>query len=144
MILFLDASAFIKLYVVEPGSGPLRRALKQASAVFALDATYVEVRGALARAVASGMLRETVVRQARGDFERDWQGVHAVVPDPAMLRRAAELAETGLDRCARRIESGGRRDYCPPIASGLRPCAGHGRRRAQPLRPQAWGCRGVD
>ncbi len=96
MILFLDASAFIKLYVVEPGSGPLRRALKQASAVFALDATYVEVRGALARAVASGMLRETVVRQARGDFEQDWQGVHAVAPDAAMLRRAAELAETGL------------------------------------------------
>jgi len=96
VILFLDASAFIKLYVVEPGSGPLRRALKQASAVFALDATYVEVRGALARAVASGMLRETVVKQARGDFERDWQGVHTVVPDSAMLRRAAELAETGL------------------------------------------------
>jgi hypothetical protein len=44
----------------------------------------------------AGMLRETLVRQARGDFERDWQGVHAVVPDPAMLRRAAELAETGL------------------------------------------------
>ena len=95
MILFLDASAFVKLYVVEPGSGLFRRALKQATAVFAIDTTYVEVRGALARAVASGMLRETVVRQANSDFERDWQGVHAVVPDSAMLRRAADLAETG-------------------------------------------------
>ncbi len=97
MILFLDASAFIKLYVVEPGSGPLRRALKHASAVFALDATYVEVRGALAQAIASGLLRETVVSQVSSDFERDWQGVHAVVPDAAMVRRAAELAETPID-----------------------------------------------
>ena len=93
MILFLDASAFLKLYVAEPGSGALRRAVKNATAVFAVDRTYVEVRATLERAAQLGLVRARSAGQAKGDFERDWQAVSVVAPDTPMLRRAADLAE---------------------------------------------------
>lgn len=93
MILFLDASAFLKLYVAEPGSGALRRAVRNATAVLAVDRTYVEVRATLERAAQLGLVRARSAEQAKGDFERDWQSVSVVSPDAPMLRRAADLAE---------------------------------------------------
>lgn len=91
MILFLDAAAFIKLYVSEAGSGVLRRAARSATACYAVDLSYVEVCSAFARAGQSGLLRDKHAQAAKADFERDWQCVNVVVPDAAMLRRAAEL-----------------------------------------------------
>lgn len=96
MILFLDASAFIKLYVAEAGSGAMRRTVRNAATVYAVDLTYVEVCTAVARAGQTGLLRTKHAEAGRADFDRDWQCVNVVVPDAAMLRRAAELA--GTDR----------------------------------------------
>lgn len=101
MILFLDAQAFIKLYVAEAGSGALRRAVRNATAVYAIDPTYVEVCAAFARAGQSGLLRTKHADAARVDFDRDWQSVSVVSPDAAMLRRAADVAGTeGLSTSA--------------------------------------------
>jgi len=94
VILFLDASAFIKLYVAETGSGAMRRTVRNATAVYAVDLTYVEVCTALAQAGQAGLLRPKHAEAAKADFERDWQCVSVVAPDAAMLRRAAELAAT--------------------------------------------------
>lgn len=94
MILYLDATALIKLYVAEPGSGPLRQAVKNAAAVYSVDINYLEVRAALAEAARLGLLTDKAAQKAREDFEADWQAINVVVPDQALLRLAADLAET--------------------------------------------------
>jgi uncharacterized protein len=94
VILFLDASAFIKLYVAEAGSGAMRRTVRNATAVYAVDLTYVEACAAFARAGQTGLLRTKHAEATKADFDRDWQCVNVVTPDAAMLRRAAELAGT--------------------------------------------------
>ncbi len=48
MILYLDTSALVKLYVDEPGSASLREALVRAKAVYTHQITYVEIRAAFA------------------------------------------------------------------------------------------------
>jgi predicted nucleic acid-binding protein len=93
VILYLDASALIRLYVAEPGSGPIRQAVKNASAVYTVDASYLEVRAALAEGARLGLLTDKAAKKAREDFEVDWQRINAVVPDPALLRLAGDLAE---------------------------------------------------
>ncbi|MGB0128487.1 MAG: type II toxin-antitoxin system VapC family toxin [Rhodocyclaceae bacterium] len=92
MILFLDAGACIKLYVAEAGSGLVRRSVRNATAVFALDLAYVEVCGAFAQAAKSGLLRTKDAEVAQADFDRDWLNMNVVAPDAAMLRRAAQFS----------------------------------------------------
>ena len=94
MILYLDAIALIKLYVAEPGSGPLRQAVKNAAAVYSVDINYLEVRAALAEAARLGLLTDKAAKKAREDFEADWQAINVIVPDQALLRLAGDLAET--------------------------------------------------
>jgi len=94
VILYLDATALIKLYVAEPGSGPLRQAVKNAAAVYSVDINYLEVRAALAEAARLGFLTDKAAQRAREDFETDWQAINVVVPDQALLRLAGDLAET--------------------------------------------------
>ena len=94
MILYLDASALIKLYVAEPGSGPVRQAVKNASAVYAVDASYLAVRSALGEAARLGLLTDKAAKKAREDFEADWQCINVVAPDQALMRLAGDMAET--------------------------------------------------
>ena len=94
MILYLDATALIKLYVAEPGSGPLRQAVKNAAAVYSVDINYLEVRAAFAEAARLGLLTDKAAQKAREDFEADWQAINVVVPDQALLRLAGDLVET--------------------------------------------------
>lgn len=94
MILYLDASALIKLYVAEPGSGPVRQAVKNASAVYSVDVNYLEVRAALAEGARLGLLTDKAANKTQEDFETDWQSVNVVVPDQALLRLAGDFAQT--------------------------------------------------
>lgn len=94
MILYLDASGLIKLYVAEPGSGPVRQAVKGAAATYAVDASYLAVRTALVEGARTGLLTNKAAKHARDDFEADWQAIHVVVPDQALLRLAGDIAET--------------------------------------------------
>lgn len=94
MILFVDATALIKLYAAEPGSRQVRQAVLNAAGVYAVDFTYIEVRAALAEGVRQGLLMANAARKARDDFESDWQAIHVVTPDQALLRLASEIAES--------------------------------------------------
>jgi predicted nucleic acid-binding protein len=94
MILFVDAAALIKLYAAEPGSRHVRQAVHNAVGVYAVDFSYIEVRAALAEGVRQGLLMANAAKKARADFESDWQAIHVVEPDQALLRLASEIAET--------------------------------------------------
>jgi predicted nucleic acid-binding protein len=48
MILYLDTSALVKLYVKEPGSKAVRALLERARVVSTLRVVYVEMRAGLA------------------------------------------------------------------------------------------------
>ncbi|MEX2165358.1 MAG: type II toxin-antitoxin system VapC family toxin [Sulfuricaulis sp.] len=93
MTLYLDTSAFIKMYVAEPGAEKVREAIARARALHTHLITYAEMRAALARLHRAG--RETAAshRQHVREFERDWQALAIVVPDERMIRRAGDLAE---------------------------------------------------
>lgn len=93
MIVFFDPWGLIKLYVAEPGSGPARQALKNASAVYAVDASYLSVRTAFAQAARTNLLTQKAATKAREEFDRDWQGLHVATPDQALLKTAADIAE---------------------------------------------------
>lgn len=93
MILLLDASSYLKLYVAEPGTGVVKKLVREAAAIFAPQSTYVEARAILTRAVTVGVIREKLLAGLEADFERDWAGTNVIVPDQAMLRDAAALVQ---------------------------------------------------
>lgn len=92
MILYVDTSAFIKLYVNEPGAETVRRTVARAAAC-SHWITYPEMRAALARLARLGRQTGEAHKQHKREFERDWKAIHAILPDEHMLRRAGELAE---------------------------------------------------
>ncbi len=93
MILYLDTSAFIKLYVGEPGAEIVRPAVAKATAIHSHWITHPEMRSALARLFRMGRQTSAAHKQHKREFEADWNAVYAILPDERMLRRAGDLAE---------------------------------------------------
>ncbi len=93
MILYLDTSAFIKLYVSEPGANIIRAAVAEAVQVHAHWVAYPEMRSALARLHRMGRQSFEMFNRCKREFEKDWELVSAILPDERVLRRAGELAE---------------------------------------------------
>lgn len=93
MILYLDTSAFIKLYVDEPGAVVVRQAAADAAMVHTHWIAYLEMRAALARLHRMGRQSAEAYREHRREFEMDWRAVYAIMPEERMLRRAGDLAE---------------------------------------------------
>jgi predicted nucleic acid-binding protein len=93
VILYLDTSAFLKLYLDETGSRPVRNHVANAAAVFTHLITYAEMRAALARAVRMGRMAEADLRYQISRFEDDWLGLAVVDVDDALVRQAGRLAE---------------------------------------------------
>lgn len=93
MILYLDTSALVKLYVRERGSARTRRQANGAHAIATSVVAYAEARAAFGR-----LLRERPGsrRRHRGriaDLDRDWLRYLRVELTPAVGRSAGELAE---------------------------------------------------
>ena len=93
MILYLDTSAFIKLYVNEPGANIIRAAVAEAVQVHAHWVAYPEMRSALARLHRMGRQSMAMFNRCKRELEKDWELVSAILPDERVLRRAGELAE---------------------------------------------------
>jgi predicted nucleic acid-binding protein len=93
LILYLDTSAFIKLYVGEPNADRVRAAVAGADQVHAHWIAYPEMRSALARLYRMGRQDAETFGQCKREFERDWELVSPILPDERILRRAGELAE---------------------------------------------------
>ena len=93
MIVYLDTSALLKLYLTEDGSRQVRDAVSTAALACTHLIAYAEVRAALARAVRMGRLDEDErMRQVRA-FDADWAALHAIAVDEPLVQRAGEHAE---------------------------------------------------
>jgi len=93
LILYLDTSAFIKLYVGEPNAERVRTAVAEADQIHAHWITYPEMRSALARLYRMGRQDAETFDQCKREFERDWDLISPILPDERILRRAGDLAE---------------------------------------------------
>lgn len=90
--MYVDSSALVKLYVVEPESEEVQRLLDEAGLAATVRVTLVEVRRNLARRLAARDLAA-----ARSELEADWALLEIVEVDAALCERAAEIAEaTGV------------------------------------------------
>jgi len=92
LILFLDTSALIKLFIEETGTADVQHALEAAAAVAVAEITYVEAHSALARMRAGERLSGPGYRAKRSELDEFWSGVVVADISTEVIRRAAELA----------------------------------------------------
>lgn len=93
MILYLDSSNVVKLYVEEEDSTNVERIVHTADRVSSSRIGYAEVRAAMAAAWRAGRLAERPYRDLVGAFDRDWRRYVKVSPSEAVIRLAGNLAE---------------------------------------------------
>ena len=93
MILYLDTSAYVRVYVREAGHDLTWNATQNASEIATHLITYVEMRAALARMQRMGRLIAEEAASIKATFEQDWDKSLKIFPAEAMIRRAGELAE---------------------------------------------------
>ena len=93
MILYVDTSALIKIYVTEEGTDTVQEAVSRASVVAASRVAYVEARAALARACRESRIRERDLRQSVAEMDEDWKRFLVVEVSDDLVQRAGDLAE---------------------------------------------------
>jgi predicted nucleic acid-binding protein len=93
LILYLDTSSLIKLYVLEQGSGGVRDLVARASLVATSFVAYPETRSALARLRREGSLAKPDHERVKRELEVDWLGMLSLPLLDAVWRQAGELAE---------------------------------------------------
>lgn len=87
---YVDSSALVKRYVLEPDSDAARRLLASDVDWVTAGHTVVEVRRTLSLRLADAAASLT---QAQTSFERDWAHLHVVSLDEDTCARAADIAE---------------------------------------------------
>lgn len=93
MIVYLDTSALVKLYVKEAGTREVQRLIRESEAVVASWVAYAETRAAFARAVREKLTSPARHQERLAQFNQDWESVVRVELLPLVARNAGELAE---------------------------------------------------
>ncbi len=93
MILYLDTSAYIKLFVAESGSDLVRKAGERADVLATHIIAYAEMRAAFGSILRSGRLSSREMSLVKRRFERHWRKVLRFAPDETAIRRAGNFAE---------------------------------------------------
>jgi predicted nucleic acid-binding protein len=93
LILYLDTSALIKLYVTEPGSDETESLREQADQVATVMITYAEAAAAFARRIREQPVMAESLSLARGEFFADWPLYLGMPIDQRLLHHAARLAD---------------------------------------------------
>lgn len=91
MILYLDTSALVKLFVQEAHSAKVRSAVSRSSAVVTHLIAYVEACSAFAR-LAAERADTGIAGRLRRALDRHWPDWEAVTVNEPLIRRAADLA----------------------------------------------------
>ena len=93
MILYLDTSALVKLYVREAGSGEVKKLARESAALATSIVAYAETRAAFARLMREGVTVEKRHRERLKQFNADWESFMRIELGHAVARTAGELAE---------------------------------------------------
>ena len=92
MILYLDASALVKRYVMEAGSAEVSAAISRAAATATAFISRAEVAAALARAVRVNALTQEESLAALQVFRNDWVDLVRIQVTELVVARADALA----------------------------------------------------
>ena len=93
MILYVDTSALVKLYVEEAGRAAVVGQIAGAAAVGTARVTYAEARAAFARKRRDGGLDHRGLRRVVERFDGEWAAYTIVDMSDPVVRRAGGLAE---------------------------------------------------
>jgi len=93
VILYLDTSSLVKLYVAESGSAEVRRSVSRADVVATSVVALPEARSAFARLAREGSLLPDDLDSVRRGFLRDWDTFLKVRVLKRIYERAGELTE---------------------------------------------------
>ena len=91
MILYLDTSALVKLYIEEQGSPEVRAMVKKARIVSTSRVAYVEARAGIARKYRGGELSQEEHVQVIKDLKQDWDNYFIVEVSESMAKLGGEL-----------------------------------------------------
>lgn len=94
MILYLDTSALVKVYVQEPKSALVRENVQQADSLATSRIAYAEARAALARKRREEGLSRTDYRTVVGDLNKDWPDYFVIDVTESVVQAAGILAES--------------------------------------------------
>ncbi len=98
MILYLDTSSLVKLYLEEPGAESVELLVDDAAGVATSLVTYAEARSALARGRVAGRLRDATYRTALATFQDQWRTFDVRDITHSLVRHAGDLAEKHILR----------------------------------------------
>ncbi len=93
MILYLDTSSLVKLYLEEDGRQAVRSLVDMATVVATSVIAYPEARSAFARLRREDGLDDEELARVKGDFERDWSSLLTLHVTEKIWRHAGELTE---------------------------------------------------
>jgi predicted nucleic acid-binding protein len=93
LILYLDTSALVKLYVDEAHSVFVRRAASEAMARVSHEIAYVECCAAFARKHQDGSLAAADHARCRRQLDDDWERFSVIAITAELVRQAATLSE---------------------------------------------------
>ena len=91
-VVYADASALVKRYLVEPGTDMVNAAMDQATLTATSLAALAEVASVLARGIRGGRLTRDAAAAALADFRGDLVAFYRVTLSEATATRAMDLA----------------------------------------------------
>lgn len=94
MIVYLDASGLVKLYVDEPGSRDVAELVPRARLLGTAVVTLAEVSAAIARAARRQIIGVDEAEACRRQLLEDWGQLHRIQVTDAVVRRGADVAST--------------------------------------------------
>jgi predicted nucleic acid-binding protein len=92
--LYIETSAWVKLYLVEDGRDKVRAAIDKARVFGSSSIALVEMNAALTRATRGGRLPPQELPKLYAAVDADWQTFAVVPADDSVLVRAVELVRS--------------------------------------------------
>ena len=93
MILYVDTSALVKLYVPEPESSAVQQLVESAEIAAVSLVAYAEARAAFARKHRERAVDLKDYRRIIQEFNNDWDNYFIVDVTEPLVKRAGQLAE---------------------------------------------------
>jgi len=98
MIVYLDTSDLVKLYVEEIGSEEIKGIILEATVVSTSKVAYAEARSAFARKQKEDGFSIARLRKIVEDFNRDWESYFLIEITDGLIKIAGDIAEKHLLR----------------------------------------------
>lgn len=98
MIVYLDTSDLVKLYVEEIGSEKIKGIILDATVVSTSKVAYAEARSAFARKQKEDGFSIARLRKIVEDFNRDWESYFLIEITDGLIKIAGDIAEKHLLR----------------------------------------------